>query len=88
MTKSSLETVTLFDIRSSLMHFACIGVAPLSCLRGRNSNVGKMDQTWSTYYLCSSSYCKTLVTLSKMSRSTIHSGFLAKEYIQLLAYTI
>ena len=28
MTKSSLETVTLFDIRSSLMHCANIGVAP------------------------------------------------------------
>ena len=26
MTKSSLETVTLFDIRSSLMHCAKIGV--------------------------------------------------------------
>ena len=32
-------------IRSSLIHFACIGVAPPRLLRGSNSNAGKMDQT-------------------------------------------
>ena len=29
---------------SSLIHFACIGVAPLDWSRGSNSNADKMDQ--------------------------------------------
>ena len=32
--------------RSSLINFACIGVAPLQTVEGSNSNTKKMDQTW------------------------------------------
>ena len=43
---------------SSLIHFACIGVAPLEPWlrleqsRGSNPNAGKMDQAWSSVLQC------------------------------------
>ena len=46
-------------LRSILIHFACIGVAPSQLImlwnhksRRSNSNVGQMDQNWSEYDYC------------------------------------
>ena len=51
-----LDDIWNLSIRSSLIHFACIVVAPLDCSSrrreqstGSNSIEGKVDQTWSTY---------------------------------------
>ena len=45
-----LNTISLDQVWPSLIHFACIGVAPpwLEESRGSNPNAGKMDQTWFT----------------------------------------
>ena len=47
---SSWQFRSQSSLRSSLIHFACIGVAPpwLRCeqSKGSNYNAGKMDQTW------------------------------------------